>query len=81
MIFRNVGVGMMDFSIFDDADWLAVLPAVGQLGEGEELALTVSFNATVLPLGDHTATVTASSINAVHASASLAVDFSVIFCD
>ena len=60
---RNSGVGILNYTITDDANWLNVIPSSGS-SSGNENSHTVSVNTSGLGTGTYNATITISDPNA-----------------
>jgi hypothetical protein len=57
---RNSGGGTLSYAVGDDQPWLSVSPTSGT-SAGESDTIAVSFSSSALPVGTHTATITASA--------------------
>lgn len=72
----NSGSGQLDYTIADDAVWLACSPGAGN-STGEHDTITVNFYSKTLPAGIHTATITISSYDAINAPQTIDVTLTV----
>ena len=71
------GDGTINYTIIDDAAWLSCSPASGS-SSGESDIITVSYNTSGLPTGQHSAVITVTSGDAVNSPQTIDVAVSVI---
>ena len=73
---RNSGTGTLNYTLSDDAAWLAASPASGA-STGEADTITISFSAAALTAGDYTATITLTAPGATNTPQTLPVHLTV----
>lgn len=74
---RNDGAGTLNYTVSDNATWLAVTAASGSLTAGSSRAHTVTANAAGLPVGQQSATITIADPAADDSPRSVAVTLDV----
>ena len=72
----NTGGGTLNYSISDDAAWLACTPSAGTVSTGSQ-ATAVSFSTAGLSVGVYTATITVSSADASNSPKAIPVTLTV----
>jgi hypothetical protein len=73
---RNSDVGLMNYTITDNAAWISVSPSSGS-SSGETDTLTVQYNTTLLLPGQYTATITVTSAEAENSPRTIPVQLTV----
>jgi hypothetical protein len=68
----NSGPGTLDWSVSDDADWLALAPTNGS-STGEKDEVTISVDIAGMSAGDYSATITIAAAGATNTPRTLAV--------
>ena len=68
----NAGPGTLNYTITDDVVWLSLQPATGE-SAGEADTIEVLYDVELLPVGQHTATITVASPDAWNSPRTIAV--------
>jgi len=68
----NSGTGALDWSVSDDAAWLALAPASGS-SSGEQDGVTVSIDIAGMSIGDYSATITIAAAGATNTPRTISV--------
>ncbi len=74
---QNGGLGTLNYTITDDADWLGVSPESGT-STGEVDPIQISYDTAGLEIGTHQATITVTSPDATNSPETLAVTVEII---
>ncbi len=74
----NTGVGTLNFSLSDDADWITLAPISGSLSAGQSATITVTYDTDGKNVGTYSGRITITAAGAVNTPAELFVSLTVL---